>query len=389
MRIRNLPVKDSNGKESMKRYLIPVIFFFVALSLQIFLYFSWTGFALLGISTLLLTLILFNLDLESKNDSEIYESNSPDLELTSSSLNLNTLDLKPEAQNEIADPIKLPFFTEGDPISKANEILKTNFKSIFMDVVKDYGFPKLPEKVSSVLYAHYDGFKFEECFWQKGSIFVESESNPIEWDDSDETSIRDLLPCISRNKQKLYIPFAINQHLFGFVSFFTKDVWTSSEIQKYWERSLKISEKILEKREYEKVTRNSETWLFNNSHFYQLTKEGFESKEKETLILIKFIETSNTKEIGICLNYFGKKEGVLGLGLFQLEADLFAIILPNSLIDSFTDYFKRFIEEIDSLGYPSEVAIGYSNKSSANGKFDIWIKNLYLSLEESILYNAA
>ncbi len=343
---------------------------------------------------------MYNLDLESKQNLPESFSSGYENEADLNSLMDQNLqdkcetDLKSKNQESLAignlKPVQnISYFQNLDPIQKTKSILKQSLKSQVLEIMKSHFFAELPKKVSQVLYAYYDGHNFEECFWQKGTIFVESDSNPIEWDDRDESYVRELLPSISSNKQKLYIPFTINQHLFGFVLFQTKETWNQSEIQNYWERSLQISEKIFEKLEYEKVTKNTETWLFNSSHFYQITKDSFNSKEQETLVMIKFIDTTFTKEIAICLNHFGKSEGVLGLGLFRMEEDLYSILLPNSLLSGFTDFFKRFIEEIDSLGYPSSLAIGYSNKIAANGKYDLWIKNLYLSLEESILYNAA
>ncbi|MCU0823026.1 MAG: hypothetical protein MUF77_00100 [Leptospira sp.] len=400
MYFRILPVKDNNGTDPMKRYLIPVIFFFLAFSLQYFLFFSWIGFTLLLVSTTLLTLILYNLDLESKenhldtSDTAFESETFSQIKMEQNLANSWKEDINFESQKSLSvgnleSVEKIPFFKNFDPIQKTKSILKQSLKSQVLETMKAHYFAELPKKVSQVLYAYYDGHNFEECFWQKGTIFVESEANPIEWDERDESSVRELLPSISSNKQKLYIPFTINQHLFGFVLFQTKETWNQNEIQTYWERSLQISEKIFEKLEYEKVTKNPETWLFNNSHFYQITKDSFNSKEQETLVLIKFIDTSFTKEIAICLNHFGKLEGVVGLGLFRMEEDLYSVLLPTSLLEGFTDFFKRFIEEIDTLGYPSSLAIGYSNKNASNGKYDLWIKNLYLSLEESILYNAA
>ncbi|PJZ83123.1 hypothetical protein [Leptospira harrisiae] len=377
----------------MKRYTIPTIFFIIGVILQYTFYFSWVSFTLLTVSCLLLTLFLYSLDFQkpesvfsqsSRNADPNYSLDptpKPDIVFdTDSSLPI-------EASN--AEPKPKEILWKKDPVLLARESIHSETRAVFCETVKEFPFPFLTEKLTSIQYFYFDGNEFKECYWQKAGMMVETDDNPVEWEEYEEGRIKELLPAISFDKRKLYIPLTMNAHLFGFLCFSTKESWKESDIQSYWEKSTIISEKIMTKREYAKVTKHPISKLFNVSHFYGMAKSTYESKEKVTLILFKFIDTNFQSEIAIGLNLLGKQNAVLGLGLYQLEDNLYASIISNDKLDDFSDFFKQFIEELDSLGYPSEVALGFSNLSNTEIKFDIWIKVAYKSLEESILYHAA
>lgn len=376
----------------MKRYTIPTIFFITGVILQFTFYFSWVSFTLLTVSCLLLALFLYSLDFQKPESQDETDHNLN---------NEGLLDKKPHTDVVFDTETALPTLPSNsepkpkeilwkkDPILLAKEQIQSEGRSLFCETVKEFPFPFLTEKLSSIQYVYYDGKEFKECYWQKAGMMVETDDNPVEWEDYEEGRVKELLPAISIDKRKLYIPLTMNAHLFGFLCFSNKESWNESEIQSFWEKSNTISEKIMIKREYAKVTKHPVTKLFNVSHFYQMAKSTFESKEKVTLILFKFIDTNFQSEIAIGLNLLGKQNVVLGLGLYQLENNLYAAMIPNDRLDTFTEFFNQFIEELDSLGYPSEVALGYSNSSIPGLKFDIWIKAAYKSLEESILHHAA
>lgn len=376
----------------MKRYTIPTIFFITGVILQFTFYFSWVSFTLLTVSCLLLALFLYSLD---------FQKPEPQDETDHNLNNEGLLDKKPHTDVVFDTETALPTLPSNsepkpkeilwkkDPILLAKEQIQSEGRSLFCETVKEFPFPFLTEKLTSIQYVYYDGKEFKECYWQKAGIMVETDDNPVEWEDYEEGRVKELLPAISIDKRKLYIPLTMNAHLFGFLCFSTKESWNELEIQSFWEKSNTISEKIMIKREYAKVTKHPVTKLFNVSHFYQMAKSTFESKAKVTLILFKFIDTNFQSEIAIGLNLLGKQNVVLGLGLYQLENNLYAAMIPNDRLDTFTEFFSQFIEELDSLGYPSEVALGFSNQSIPGIKFDVWIKAAYKSLEESILYHAA
>lgn len=377
----------------MKRYTIPTIFFIIGVILQYTFYFSWVSFTLLTVSCLLLTLFLYSLDFQKPESladqsrsnvdaSDPSETNTkPDIVFDKES------SLPIEASN--AEPKTKDILWKKDPVLLARESIHSETRAVFSETVKDFPFPFFTEKLTSIQYFYYDEKEFKECFWQKAGMMVETDDNPVEWEEYEEGKIKELLPAISFDKRKLYIPLTMNAHLFGFLCFSTKESWNEADIQSFWEKSNIISEKIMTKREYTKVTKHPVSKLYNVSHFYQMAKSAFESKEKITLILFKFIDTNFQSEIAIGLNILGKQNGVLGLGLYQLEDHLYASIISNDKLDGFSEFFKQFIEELDSLGYPSEVALGFSNQSTPKIKFDTWIKAAYQSLEESILYHAA
>ncbi|TGL85592.1 hypothetical protein EHQ68_17465 [Leptospira congkakensis] len=376
----------------MKRYTIPTIFFAIGVVLQYTIYFSWVSFTLLTVSCLLLALFLYSLDFQKPEPLK-----EPNQELNSE----DNMDPSPKAdvvfdtetslptEPSNAEPKPKDILWKKEPILLARESVHSEERSLFCETVKEFPFPFLTEKLTSIQYVYYDGKEFKECYWQKAGMMVETDDNPVEWDEYEEGRIRELLPAIPSDKRKLYIPLTMNAHLFGFLCFSTKESWNESDIQTYWEKSTIISEKIMAKKEYFKVTKHPISKLFNVSHFYQMAKSEFESQGKNTLILFKFIDTNFQSEIAIGLNLLGKQNAVLGLGLYQLEDNLYASIIPNDKLDDFSEFFKQFIEELDSLGYPSEVALGYSNGSIPGIKFDVWIKAAYKSLEESILYHAA
>lgn len=376
----------------MKRYTIPTIFFIIGVILQYTFYFSWVSFTLLTVSCLLLALFLYSLDFqkpESQNETN-QNLNTKDIldKIPHTDVVFDTDTSLPTVSSN-AEPKPKEILWKKDPILLAREQIHSEGRSLFCETVKEFPFPFFIEKLTSIQYVYYDGKEFKECYWQKAGMMVETDDNPVEWEEYEEGRVKELTPAISFDKRKLYIPLTMNAHLFGFLCFSTKESWNESEIQSFWEKSTTISEKIMLKREYTKVTKHPISKLFNVSHFYQMAKSVFESKEKMTLILFKFIDTNFQSEIAIGLNTLGKQNAVIGLGLYQLEENLYAAIISNDKLDLFSEFFKQFIEELDSLGYPSEVALGFSNQSIPGIKFDLWIKAAYKSLEESILYHAA
>ncbi|TGK95657.1 hypothetical protein EHQ30_03200 [Leptospira brenneri] len=376
----------------MKRYTIPTIFFVIGLILQYTIYFSWVSFTLLTVSCLLLTLFLYSLDFQKPNQntetSHLLNQKNPSDPSKEPDVVFDTeTSLPVEASNK--EPKPKDILWKKDPVLLARESIHSEERLLFCETVKEFPFPFITEKLTSIQYVYYDGKDFKEYYWQKAGMMVETDDNPIEWEEYEEGRIKELLPAISFDKRRLYIPLTMNAHLFGFLCFSTKESWNESEIQSFWEKSTIISEKIMTKKEYVKVTKHPVSKLFNVSHFYGMAKSAFESQEKVTLILFKFIDTNFQTEIAIGLNLLGKQNAVLGLGLYQLENNLYASIISNDKLDDFSEFFKQFIEELDSLGYPSEVALGYSNQSIPGIKFDVWIKAAYQSLEESILYHAA
>ncbi|MGV3665868.1 MAG: hypothetical protein ACO1NV_07030 [Leptospira bouyouniensis] len=388
----------------MKRYTIPTIFFTIGVTLQFLFYFSWVSFTLLAVSSLLLTLFLYSLDLQSlpnvsnpnlsKEDSitnndvdplkEHQIQSEPDALFDTNQKTAPDLSIANEQETQTKEII-----WKIDPILFARESVRLEERNLFCDTVKEFPFSFTSLKLSSIQYVYFDGKDFKECFWQKSEMLVETDDNPVEWNDWEESRIRESLPVISKNKRKLYVPLTINANLFGFLCFATKESWLEEEVQVFWDESTNLSEKILAKREYAKVTKHPFTKLFTVSHFYQIAKSSFEASENKTLVLFKFIDTNFQSELAIGLHHLGIKQTVIGLGLFQLEDNLYAALIPNERLDNFSSFFQQFIEELDLLGYPSEVALGYSNQSIPDLKFDSWIKRAYTSLEESILYHAA
>ncbi|TGN18910.1 hypothetical protein [Leptospira idonii] len=370
----------------MKRYLIPAIFFTIGLLLQVWLYFSWITFGLLSVSTILLSLLIFSISEMSTipGKEDVVESSQENASETKEELKSEEIANEEESQTYIP-----PFFEDRDPIALAREIKKGESKALFCETVKQYSLPKRDPKISSLLYAFYDGIGFTECFWQKGALLVDSESNDLEWEEYEKDTIKELLPCLSRNKQKLYLPLSLNQNLFGLVCLTTKEKFSDSEIASHWESTLILSEKLLEKREYARALRDPKTSLFNKSHFYHTAKDKFYSQIRQTLVLLKFVKEKHSIEFAICLNEMIKKRGLNDSSLFQLEDSIVAGFIPNQNLDQFTYMMQSFVEELDELGYECELALGYSSPSEPNLKFDQWIKKAYISLENSILHNAA
>ncbi|MCW7460540.1 hypothetical protein [Leptospira limi] len=388
----------------MKRYTIPIIFFAIGVTLQTLFYFSWVSFTLLTVSCLLLTLFLYSLDLQSLTNSPETSASSKDVLSNTKVSPLNEsketfasegvfdtqVTQTQEASNDVTEePKPKEILWKVDPIFFARESVRLEERNLFCDTVKEFPFPFTSTKLSSIQYVYFDGKEFKECYWQKSEMLVETDDNPVEWNEWEENQIRESLPVISKNKRKLYVPLTINANLFGFLCFTSKESWSNEDIQVFWEETTNLSEKILAKREYAKVTKHPFTKLYTVSHFYQMAKASFEASEKKTLVLLKFIDTNFQSELAIGLNHMGIIQSVLGLGLFQLEEDLYAALIPNERLESFSSFFQQFIEELDQLGYPSEVALGYSNPLIPDLRFDAWIKKAYSSLEESILYHAA
>ncbi|TGN14303.1 hypothetical protein [Leptospira ilyithenensis] len=369
----------------MKRYLIPIIFFSTGLLLQFWLYFSWTTFGLLLTSTLLLCLLMYAISEMSTVPAQFEENVS-----TMVSEETAPVDPNPETQTANSELIpEIPFFSDTDPVSMAKELKNRDNRNLFSETVKEYILPKKNKKISSTLYAYYDGFGFTECFWQKDSLLIDSESNDLDWEEYEQNRILELLPSLNRSGRKLYLPLSLNQSLFGLICLETKDRFFENEINSFWESTILLSEKLLEKKEYHKALRDPKTYLFNKSHFYTTAKDRFYSHLHQNLILLKFINSSHSQEFAICLNEAVKKKGFSDIGLFQLEDHIIAGFIPNSNLEKFTTFIQSFVEELDSLDFNCELALGYSSKTEPGIRFDQWIKKAYRSLEDSILHNAA
>ncbi|MCZ8156000.1 MAG: hypothetical protein O9264_07770 [Leptospira sp.] len=374
----------------MKRYLIPIIFFTVGLLLQFWLYFSWITLGLLVSSTLLLCLLIFSV---SEMGSPIVESSDrttvtlpePVVVSLTDVPNLDSL----QANHEMTDSNHEPIFIDEDPITLSAEIKAKHARLRFSEVVKDFILPSQNSKISSILYAYFDGNHFTESIWQKGSIVIDSEPNEIEWETSDESNLKRGLPSLSKDNQKLYLPLMLNSQVFGLVCMQTKDQFFESEINPLWLTTITLSEKLMEQREYDKALKDSKTGLLNRSHFYMSAKDRFYSQHSQVMVLLKFINTSNHFEFAVCLNEKTKAKGFTDNGLFQIEDQILGCFLPNQSIYEFSVFIQSFVEELDQMGYDCELALGHSVNKNVSGKFDQWIKQTFASLESSILSNAA
>jgi hypothetical protein len=378
----------------MKRYLIPTIFFAVGLVLQFWLYFSWITLGLLVTSTLLLCLFIFSL-----SEMSVTQENGNDLPAPFSESE-NTILKLPEPvvigltelenkSNLALETQKVPIFHGEDPIQYASEVREKNERLRFSEIVKTYILPVQNRKVSSILYAYFDGDRFTESIWQKGTIVIDSEPNEIEWEEFEEKTVRRGLPCLSSNRQKLYLPLVINAEVFGVACMQTKEQFFEAEMNLMWLTTVTLSEKILEQREYYRALHDQKSGLFNKAHFYMCAKDRFQSKQTQLLILIKMMKPNYQLEYSISLNEKTKARGFTDIGFFQLEDQLIACFLPSQSIREFIFFIETFVEELDEMGYESELAIGHCSNKNVTGKFDQWIKQTYLSLESSILSNAA
>ncbi len=378
----------------MKRYLIPTIFFAVGLLLQFWLYFSWITLGLLVTSTLLLCLLIFTVSEMSisKDSSEV----SSDTGRYTETLALTLPEPMMKALSEVEKNFETnsfrktePIFHDEDPIQFASDLLAKQERLRFTEVVKEYALPVHNPKISSILYAYFDGYRFTESVWQKGTMIIDSEANDIEWEDFEENTIKRGLPCLSAGRQKLFLPIVINAQVFGVICMQTKDQFFESEMNLLWLTTVTLSEKVLEQKEYFRALHDSKSGLFNKAHFYSSAKDRFQSKSTQLLILLKFMKPENYLEFAVSLNEKTKSQGFTDIGFFQLEELLLGCFIPSQSIQEFTFFIQSFVEELDALGYECELALGHSSNKNVTGKFDQWIKQAYHSLETSILTNAA
>lgn len=378
----------------MKRYLIPTIFFAVGLLLQFWLYFSWITLGLLVTSTLLLCLLIFTVSEMSistdKTESSGATSQKPEaLALTLPEPIVKAL-TEVDKNDETNSYRKIErIFQDEDPIQFANELLAKQERVRFTEVVKEYALPVQNPKISSILYAYFDGHRFTESIWQKGTMIIDSEANEIEWEDFEENTIKRGLPCLSANKQRLFLPILINSQVFGVICMQTKDQFFESEMNLLWLTTVTLSEKVLEQKEYFRALHDTKSGLFNKAHFYRCAKDRFQNKSTQLLILLKFMKPDNYLEFAVSLNEKTKSQGFTDNGFFQLEDLLLGCFIPSQSIQEFTSFIQTFVEELDELGYECELALGHASNKNVTGKFDQWIRQAYHSLETSILSNAA
>jgi hypothetical protein len=377
----------------MKRYLIPIIFFAVGLLLQFWLYFSWITLGLLVTSTLLLCLLIFSLSEMSVSQEYVGATQETLSKDQNSSLNLPepvVIGLTEVQTNHSEFAVQVdPIFEDEDPIQFAKDILEKQERLLFAETVKEYILPVQNKKISSILYAYFDGDHFTESVWQKGTIIIDSEPNDIEWEEFEEGIVKRGLPCLAMNRQKLYLPLVINAQVFGVVCMQTKEQFYESEMNLLWLTTVTLSEKIMEKRDYHRALHDSKTGLFNKAHFYMCAKDRFQSKHTQLLIIIKMMKQTNHAEFSIALNEKTKSRGFTDIGFFQLEDQLISCFIPNQSIQEFTSFIETFVDELDAMGYECELALGHCSNKNVTGKFDQWIKQAYISLETSILSNAA
>ncbi|MDZ4724749.1 MAG: hypothetical protein SH817_01225 [Leptospira sp.] len=380
----------------MKRYLIPIIFFTVGILLQFWLYFSWITLGLLVTSTLLLCLLIFSLS-EMSNLPEYVSNEDHDHILKNerpSSLRLPDPVIKglsePNINSVNSSQHKYENILEGtDPIVLAHQILKNEKRQRFSEIVKGSAISISNSKISSILYANFDGIGFTESVWQKGNLLIDSEPNEIEWEEFEEINVKKGTPCLSISRQRLFLPLVVNSQILGMICMQTKLTFSESEINALWLSTISLSEKLLEQYEYFRVIHDGRTGLFNKSHFYTTSKDKFTSQETQIMILLKFIKPEHNLEYAICLNQKSKSLGFSDLGFFQIEDQLIACFLPNHNIQDFSLFIQSFVQELEELGYECEIAIGHSGNKTISGKYDQWIKQTFISLESSILSNAA
>jgi hypothetical protein len=282
-----------------------------------------------------------------------------------------------------------PIFDGTDPIQYASEVRTKKERLRFVEVVKEYALPVQNQKISSILYAYFDGFHFTESIWQKGTMVIESEPNQIEWEEFEEKTIKRGLPCLSSNHQRLFLPLVINSQVLGVVCMQTKDQFFESEMNNLWLITVTLSEKIMDQRDYFRALHDPKSGLFNKAHFYMCAKDRFQSKQTQLLILIKLMKQEHHLEYAISLNEKTKSRGFTDVGFFQLEDQILGCFIPSPSIQDFTFFIQSFVEELDEMGYECELALGHCSNKNVAGKFDQWIKQTYLSLESSILSNAA
>jgi hypothetical protein len=381
----------SNGTDTMKRYLIPTIFFAVGLMLQLWLYFSWITLGLLVTSTLLLVLLIFSLSEMSISRETVssVETKEGEDHLSLSLPAPVLVELNDVGQDKMTVLVKESIFSGEDPIARATEIKRKEERQRFVEIVKEYILPIQNSKISSVLYAYFDGDHFTESIWQKGAIVIDSEPNEIEWEEFEETTVRRGLPCLSQSRQRLYLPIVVNAQVLGLVCMQTKDQFVDNEMNLLWLTTVNLAEKILEQRDYYRALMAPDTSLLNKAHFYLTTKDRFSNNQTQVMILMKLMKSDYQKEFAICLNEKIRTRGFTDIGLFQLEDQLLACFVPNPAIQEFTHFIQAFVEELDEMGYECEIALGYCANKTVTGKYDQWIKQAYISLESSILSNAA
>ena len=257
------------------------------------------------------------------------------------------------------------------------------------EIVKGSAISISNSKISSILYANFDGIGFTESVWQKGNLLIDSEPNEIEWEEFEEINVKKGTPCLSISRQRLFLPLVVNSQILGMICMQTKLTFSESEINALWLSTISLSEKLLEQYEYFRVIHDGRTGLFNKSHFYTTSKDKFTSQETQIMILLKFIKPEHNLEYAICLNQKSKSLGFSDLGFFQIEDQLIACFLPNHNIQDFSLFIQSFVQELEELGYECEIAIGHSGNKTISGKYDQWIKQTFISLESSILSNAA
>ncbi|WP_135355086.1 hypothetical protein [Leptospira ryugenii] len=363
----------------MKRYFIPLIFFSIGLILQFWLYFSWVTFGLLLSSTLLLSLLIYSVSEMSKPPETFHEETG----------NLHSVERNTKPNISLPNFPQTPILNGEDPILLAKEILEKEKRNRFADTVRSFPIRFALPKISSVMYAYFDGIKFNETLWQKGNLLVDSLADGIEWEENDEIHVRKGNPQLSTDRKRLFLPILANREILGLVYLETKEIFSDLEINQLWLSTLPLAERLLESKQYEKAILDPRTYLFNKSHFYQVAKEKFDSKEIQNLILMKFVLKKHDLEYAICLNQSLKEKGYSDLGLFFLEEQLLASIIPNRSVLEFSGFIHSFVSDLESLGYECEIALGFAPNKSIQGKYNHWIKQAFISLEDSLLSNAA
>lgn len=209
----------------MKRYTIPTIFFAIGVTLQTLFYFSWVDFTLLAVSCLLLTLFLYSLDLQSypnskqptssfqtetiasEDDSQTLQKSNVDTEVVLDT-NVSHGSVFPEVSTAIDDSNDetkgfktKEILWKVDPIFYARESVRLEERSLFCDTIKEFPFSFTSPKLSSIQYVYFDGTDFKECYWQKSEMLVETDDNPVEWNEWEESQIKESLPAISKTNE--------------------------------------------------------------------------------------------------------------------------------------------------------------------------------------------
>ncbi len=368
----------------MKRYSIPLLFFFFFLLSHFWFVFSGTTLLLLGITSLLMGLFVWALSeiLNIKKGSpEIVNLEEETFELQASNETLS-------ANEQKETPSFSPYFQRKSTEDIIEDIQSKRAKTSFIDIVTTNRFP-LPSEISQAVYYYPKSSQFHECLWQKKDLLIASEGDGLEIPELVSLRLWDGFVCPAEDGV-VFLPLSTNGIIFGAVRIEFKEEFQSvaeSSGESLLETWKPLSEALYDFYVFEKQKTNLKSLLYSQKTARNQAIESFAKKRTQTLVSLAF--GKGQTHLALLLDDFLFEYSGLGVRLFENGNESFCLFIDSEDLNRFCKAIQFFADDADLNGLDCEIVMGFADSKAEGTKLENWFEKSTASLKESLSYLAA